>query len=187
MRETAAGVDLYWLPLGAGGHFVAFNGRVYEAIQARREGRESLGLLHTALVMTVPEGRFVVENAWPIPDANGASRGVLVEGPVGSPLLGRLSVFRYEIRRWRDGIISDAAYAVGGPQLISDDESYAHRILDLVADVPPLLWGRRPAHSAEMWNSNSVISWLLARSGIDIVRVHPPPGDALRAGRRASS
>jgi hypothetical protein len=26
------GVDLYWLPLGAGGHFVRLNGRIYEAL-----------------------------------------------------------------------------------------------------------------------------------------------------------
>lgn len=29
-------VDLYWLPLGAGGHFVKLNGRAYEAVKARR-------------------------------------------------------------------------------------------------------------------------------------------------------
>jgi hypothetical protein len=28
------GVDLYWLPLGAGGHSVRFNRRVYESILA---------------------------------------------------------------------------------------------------------------------------------------------------------
>ena len=28
---NADGVDLFWLPLGAGGHCVRFNGRVYEA------------------------------------------------------------------------------------------------------------------------------------------------------------
>ena len=33
------GVDLYWLPLGAGGHFVRLNGRVYEALVARRDRR----------------------------------------------------------------------------------------------------------------------------------------------------
>ena len=27
-------VDLYWLPLGAGGHFVRLNGRVYERLAA---------------------------------------------------------------------------------------------------------------------------------------------------------
>jgi hypothetical protein len=28
----------------------------------------------------------------------------------------------------------------------------------------------------EMWNSNSVISWLLARSGLRPEEIHPPPG-----------
>jgi hypothetical protein len=35
-REEAA-VDLYWLPLGAGGHFVRLNGRIYEALAARMQ------------------------------------------------------------------------------------------------------------------------------------------------------
>jgi hypothetical protein len=27
-----------------------------------------------------------------------------------------------------------------------------------------------------MWNSNSVISWLIARSGVDVESIHPPLG-----------
>jgi hypothetical protein len=27
-----------------------------------------------------------------------------------------------------------------------------------------------------MWNSNSLISWLVARSGLDVDAVHPPAG-----------
>ena len=85
---SQAGVDLYWLPLGAGGWFVKMNGRIWEAVQARRERRRPLDLYHTALVVRVPEGRFVVENCWPIPNADGPSRGVLVEGPVACRSLG---------------------------------------------------------------------------------------------------
>jgi hypothetical protein len=33
-------VDLFWLPLGAGGRFVRSNGRFYEALAARLEHRE---------------------------------------------------------------------------------------------------------------------------------------------------
>jgi hypothetical protein len=33
------GIDLYRLPLGAGGNFVHLNGRIYEAITARLQGR----------------------------------------------------------------------------------------------------------------------------------------------------
>jgi len=155
---------------------VRSNGRVYEAIQARLEHREPLDLYHTALVVTVPEGRFIVENAWPIPDRNGASRGAVVEGPVGSRSLGRLRVLRYEVRCWLDGTIADIAQAVSSPLLIADDETQARRLLELAARVPPLAWGRRPSGVAEMWNSNSVISWLLARSGIAAEAIRPPPG-----------
>ena len=45
---AAAGIELYWLPLGAGGWFVRLNGRIWEAIQARRERRRPLDLYHTA-------------------------------------------------------------------------------------------------------------------------------------------
>ena len=117
-REGA--IDLFWLPLGAGGHFVRFNGRVYEAIHALLEYRRPLDLYHTALEVTVPEGRFVIENCWPVPDTSGAARGVTVEGPVGSRLLGRWRPFRYEIRCWSEGVIADVREAVGSPQRISD-------------------------------------------------------------------
>ena len=174
--RASSSVDLYWLPLGAGGHFVRFNGVVYEAIRARVDHRARLELYHTALVVTVPEGRFVVENAWPIPDKDKTARGVAVDGPVGFRWLGRLRIFRYEIRCWRDGTIADIAHAAGGAQCISEDEALARRILELVASVPPFVWGRRPQDTDEMWNSNSVISWLLARSGLDVDAIHPPAG-----------
>ena len=47
--------------------FVRLNGRIYEAITARRERRRPLHLYHTALDVYLPEGRFVIENAWPSP------------------------------------------------------------------------------------------------------------------------
>jgi hypothetical protein len=33
--------------------------------------------------------------------------------------------------------------------------------------VPPV-WGRDELGAGEMWNSNSLISWLIARSGLDV-------------------
>ena len=47
------GVDLYWLPLGAGGHSVRLNGRVFEALAARVEHRPACDLYHSALVVRV--------------------------------------------------------------------------------------------------------------------------------------
>jgi hypothetical protein len=169
-------IDLYWLPLGAGGWFVRLNGRIYEAIHALLERRRPLDLYHSALVVRVPEGRFVIEDAWPIPDADGAARGVLVEGPVFSRRLARFRVFRYEVRRWRDGVIADADEAVASPQPLSDDPLGARRLLDLVGSLPRPVWGRDELATGEMWNSNSVIAWLLARSGLPTNAIGPPAG-----------
>jgi len=175
-NANEVGIDLYWLPLGAGGHFVRLNGRVYEAIQAFRERRPRFDLYHSALEVRVPEGRFVIETAWPIPDADLASRGVVVEGPVGSPRMARFRVFRYEVRRWRDGAIPDVLEAVESPQRLSDDEHRARRLLDLAASVPALVWGRDQLEMGEMWNSNSVVSWLIAGAGLPATEIAPPAG-----------
>jgi len=78
---SAAAVDLYWLPLGAGGRFVRLNGRIYEAVAARHDKRAPCDLYHSALVVTVPEGEFVIEQAWPIPDRDGVRRGVVAALP----------------------------------------------------------------------------------------------------------
>ena len=108
-RET--GVDLYWLPLGAGGHSVRLNGRVFEAVAAR-EGRPPCDLYHSALEVRVPEGRFVIEQT-PVPDGNGGERGVVAQGAVGSRWAGRFRIFRYEVRRWGDGRRAGARAQVG--------------------------------------------------------------------------
>jgi hypothetical protein len=173
---AGAGIELYWLPLGAGGWFVRLNGRVWEAVQARREHRRPLDLYHTALVVRVPEGRFVVEDCWPIPNADGPSRGVLVEGPVFGRRLGRWRGFRYEVRCWPGGTIADAGQAVASPQLLSDDPVVARRLLELIGFLPAPVWGRDELGTGEMWNSNSVIAWLLARSGLPTEAIRPPAG-----------
>jgi len=170
------GIDLYWLPLGAGGHFVRLNGRVYEAIKAWRGRRRACDLYHSALHVYVPEGRFVIETAWPIPDADPASRGVVAQGPVLSRRVARLRMLRYEVRRWREGVILDIAEAVASPLRLSDDPDLASRVLDLAPEVPVPVWGRDELGTGDMWNSNSVISWLLARSGIPMEAIRPPAG-----------
>jgi len=175
-RPSEAGIDLYWLPLGAGGHFVRLNGRIYEAIQAFRERRSRFDLYHSALEVHVPGERYIIETAWPIPDDRPDSRGVVVEGPVGSPWIARFRVCRYEVRRWKDGVIPDVLEAVASPKRLSDEADRAHRILDLVGSVPALVWGRDELRTGDMWNSNSVISWLIARSELPAEEVRPPAG-----------
>ena len=170
----AAGIDLYWLPLGAGGHFVRLNGLVFEAVAAAVARRERLDLYHSALIVTEPEGRFVVEQApaW----GDDAGRGVVAGGAVGIRALGRCRLFRYEVRRWRDGTIPDIAEAVASPLRVNDDPACARRLLELVPQAPTPVWGRDELGTGEMWNSNSLVSWLLARSGIDVESIPLPPG-----------
>lgn len=121
-----AAVDLFWLPLGAGGHSVRFNGRVYEAVAARLARRPTSDLYHSALKVRVPEGHFVIEMV-PVRDAHGEQRGVVAEGAVGSRLAGRSRIFRYEIRRWRGGMIPDVDEAVESPRRLTDEPDRARR------------------------------------------------------------
>jgi len=166
------GVDLYWLPLGAGGRSV-LNGRVFEAVVARLEKRPTKDLYHSALAVRVPEGEFVIEMT-PVPDGNGALRGVVAEGAVGSRWARPLRIFRYENRRWRDGRIPDIDEAVESPKRLTDDPFLARRVLELVPAVPTPVRGRDELQAGEMWNSNSLISWLIARGGLGVETVHPP-------------
>jgi len=43
----------------------------------------------------------------------------------------------------------------------------AYRVLSLVPQVPTPVWGRDELRTGDMWNSNSVVSWLIARSGLE--------------------
>ena len=169
------GVYLYWLPLGAGGRSVRFNGRVFEAAAARIAGRPRCALYHSALVVHAAAGRFVIEMA-PVRDARGTARGVVGEGAVGSRWARPLRIFRYEIRRWRDGVIPDVAEAVESPRRLTADPSAAERVLELVAAVPRPVWGRDELGAGEMWNSNSLTSWLIAAGGLDAASVQLPAG-----------
>jgi hypothetical protein len=118
---TGPGVDLYWLPLGADGHSVRLNGRIFEGV-------------------------------------------------------GRFRSFRYEVRRWRNGVIPDIGEAVESPQRLTDDPDLAQRVLSLATDVPTPVWGRDELGAGEMWNSNSLTSWLIARCGLAAESIHAPAG-----------
>ena len=118
---------------------------------------------------------FVIEQE-PIRTSDAAERGVVAEGAVGSRWAGRLRLFRYEVRRWRDGVIPDVAEAVESPQHLSNDPERARRLLALAPYVPTPLWGRDELRAGEMWNSNSIIAWLVARAGLDAEAIQPPSG-----------
>jgi hypothetical protein len=170
---SRAAVDLYWLPLGAGGHVVRLNGMVYERLVALRERRSPCDLYHSALLVRLPEGEYAIEST-PVPDGDGRRRGVVAGGPVGSRWAGRLRVFRYEVRCWCGGVIPDITEAVESPIRLSEDEESARRILAAAPRLPAPVWGRDELGAGEMWNSNSIISWLLASAGFDVPTIRLP-------------
>src|SRR6266540_4923242 len=117
---VGAAVDLYWIPLGAGDHSVHFNGIVYEAISSTIQRRPRCDVYHSALEIRIPGGLYAVEMT-PVPNRRWWERGVVAEGAVGTRWAGRLRIFRYEVRRWRDGVIPDVDEAVESPQCLSGD------------------------------------------------------------------
>lgn len=124
---------------------------------------------------------FVIEAA-PSPNAAGARRGVVAEGPVSSRLAGLLRLFRYEVRCWPGGAIPDIDQAVESLIRLSDDPRAARRLLDIVPSVPTSVWGRDELGAGEMWTSNSVISWLIDRSGLLAADAVPLPAHGRAPG-----
>ncbi len=142
-------VILHWLPLGAGGTVVRLSGRLWEVMAAHRDRRRPAPLFHSALEL---------------------------DGPAGAAWAGRFRVFRYELRCWGQGRIPDLEFETGDPVILSDDPAVASHIVDLTSQVPMLVWGRDELRMGEMWNSNSVIAWLLAGAGLELDGVAPPDG-----------
>lgn len=168
-------VDLHWIPLGAGGALpvVRWSGRAYEALTAKRDGRPRCDLYHAALQIWLDDRRFTLEMA-PAWGQGHAGPGVLGEGPVGLRALGASRFFRYEVRRWPDGVIPDLAFAASEPLRVCNEADCAQAVFDSVASVPLLAWGRDAFGTGDMWNSNSLVSWSLIKGGIDVDAVVLP-------------
>jgi hypothetical protein len=177
MTTPGSSVDLYWLPLGAGAgnRTVRVSGYLYETVVARLAHRSRRALYHSALRVELDDVPFVIEMT-PVWESDEPDRGVVAEGAVGLRWLGSLRPFRYEVRRWCRGAVSDVAYAVESPQRLSGDREHAARLLDLVPSFPAVTWGQDELRTGEMWNSNSLVSWLLASSGLRTDRIAPPAG-----------
>lgn len=175
LAPTSASVDLYWLPLGAGDntHCVRTNGRIFEWVAARHRHREQCDLYHAALAVCIRPARFSIEMT-PVWSTDAPDRGVVCQGPVGLRWLGRSRLFRYEVRCWRDGVIPDIAEAVDSPRRLSTDSARAAQVLSLAPTFPTATWGRDELGTGDMWNSNSLVAWLLARSGHDMDSIGPP-------------
>ncbi len=62
------------------------------------------------------------------------------------------------------------------PVRVSADPEHARRVLALAPQFCTATWGRDEQHCGDMWNSNSLTSWLLVSSGHDPTSVAPPSG-----------
>ena len=168
------GVELLWIPLGAGSRLpvVRASGWLYETLAAARDRRPRRSIFHAALRVWLEDTWYAIEMApaW----GAGAHGPAVVVGPVGLRALGRYRAFRYQVRCRERGTIPDASSAVGGPVWLSDRPEAARRLLDAVPDTPALTWGRDDLRTGAMWNSNSLIAWLITRAGLDAATVHPP-------------
>lgn len=170
-------VNVYWLPLGAGDntHCVRTNGRIFEALSARIQRRTKCDLYHAALEVHLGADRYTIEMT-PVWIASEPDRGVVCEGPVGLRWLGRYRLFRYEVRCWLEGTIPDILDAVESPVHLDTDYGRAADLLTSVPMFPTATWGRDELNAGDMWNSNSLVAWLLTISGHDLTEVRPPAG-----------
>ena len=175
-NHSPRSVDLSWIPLGAGagGLVVRISGRIYEAAVAAVARRSACPLYHSALTVHLDDAEVAIEMA-PVWVGRG-DRGIVAEGPVGARVLGCTPLFRYGVQRWIGGAIPDIDAAVGGPQPVSSNRAVAQRIFDLVPSFPVATWGRDELGTGDMWNSNSLTSWLLTSAGVDAAHLDPPNG-----------
>ncbi|MCC9192477.1 hypothetical protein LOC59_02255 [Arthrobacter sp. zg-Y916] len=169
-----AQVRLWWLPVGAGGHLVVHTSRWWELWRALRERRRPRPLFHAALEVTASGSRYAIEMtpAW---GQGTGPLGVVATGPVGLRSLGRLRLFRYEVRCWPNGVIPDLAFAPEPALVFNLDAAGAEALLARVPQVPLKVWGAK-VPGGDMWNSNSLVSWLLQTSGFDAAALQPPQG-----------
>jgi hypothetical protein len=166
-------VDVYWIPVGAGtSRLQRASLRWWEAFEAARARRARGVLYHSALKLGIDgEGVSTLELtpafvASPVP--------ALMTGPVGARPAGRFKLFRYELRLVPGAVLPDEAWAVGEPVRLSDERAMVERVVELAGLVPAYTWGRRVKGTAEMWTSDSVVSWLLVKAGLEPMDARAP-------------
>lgn len=70
---------------------------------------------------------------------------------------------------------------------MTDHPEKVQHLLAIVPRFPAATWGRDELSVGEMWNSNSLTSWLLATSGLVTGDVGPPRAPGWDAGLRVAS
>ncbi|MFJ2519379.1 hypothetical protein ACIOWF_10450 [Cellulosimicrobium cellulans] len=68
--------------------------------------------------------------------------------------------------------------ATGPAVVVTRDAAAAARLLHAVPAFPTFTWGRRLPGAHDMWNSNSLVAWLLVRAGLPADQEPPAGGRA---------
>ena len=123
-------------------------------------------LFHSALVVRPDAGSSVIEMA-PVWSSREPDRGIVVEGPVGRRWLGRSRLFRYEVR---PGVTASSPTSATRRRARRRRRSGEDGTACLAprAGLPTRTWGLDERGTGEMWNSNSLVSWLLSRAGLPV-------------------
>ena len=170
------GVELYWIPLGvgAGGALVRWSGRIYEALVATMRRRPRQDLYHSRAGGPPRRGHHGDRDGACVADPRRARRGRRgrrrepAARPVAAvPLRGALLARRVDPRRRRRSRRTGA-----GERRPATGRGLVAR----VASFPTCTWGRDELGAGDMWNSNSLASWLLAGAGVDLTSIGPPAG-----------
>ncbi|MBO0901829.1 hypothetical protein J1G43_17855 [Cellulomonas sp. zg-ZUI22] len=156
-----------WAAVGAGGRVARRTSAWWERAVAAREHRAPQPLVHAVLEVVV-DGATTRVDMGPTWGRTAAGRRVVRTGPVGSRLLGRCPLFRYEVRTVH------GPDATPGVLAVSADVPVPRDLLEHLTDVPAWTWGRDEAGTGDMWTSNSVVAWLLGRAGV--TSLGPPAG-----------
>lgn len=179
---STCSVDLYWIPVAAGtSRFQQASLRLWEAIEAFRARRSRCVLYHSALKLRKSDGTALTLELTPA--FIGGDTPPLMTGPVGFRGADRLRLFRYQLRCLEADTLPDEEYAVSNTRLSTDCATLEH-VLALAPGAPRHVWGRRVRGTREMWTSDSIISRLLVRAGLDLSGV-APPADGRAPGWRA--
>ncbi|NUQ55671.1 MAG: hypothetical protein HUU14_07290 [Dehalococcoidia bacterium] len=169
-------LDLYWLPVAAGKLSPPrkWSLAAWEAIDAALHRRARGALYHCALKARTETGEtYTIELT---PHFAGGPVAPAMTGSVGFRLAGRSRFFRYQLLCMQAESLPDEEWAVTDPVRLPADGEAVRRVLAVAPSAPPHTWGRRVRGTHEMWTSNSTISWLLLRSGVDAKQIDVPVG-----------
>ena len=162
------------MPVGAGTpRLQRASLRLWEAFEAARARRTRTVLYHSALKLHT-EGRTRTLEL--MPAFIDSASPPLLTGPVGAGLAGPPRPLPHQRVCTHRGGAPPRRWGGERAQGLAHDESVARAIIALAPAVPPYTWGRRVRGTSEMWTSDSVISWLLLRAGVDLAAMHIPAG-----------